>query len=331
MISQIKKSFTFVEFMLAMSIIGFLVAILIPVLDRSKPDETTMLYRKTFFTIEEAVTYIINNPKLYNKRVGNDVDLLYPVAKENSAIKEDNNGYYLCRNIVDTLNTIGKVRCEAVNYSLINSENATLTDMTEDQINFRLPNGAVIGGFNTQNSWSKWDDDLTDVTTADYGYDMNQENKDLFQFITLCIDVNGPKKGLNEGCMTTHRASQFRDQFRIRIARNGRVYTGNSLGANNWYAENLMLVNPRSIVISKQKWTAGQSNNLTRSASANNKPNLDTGSTGLSYNDMTEFGYIRDPGIPRWSFTGGIKPSTTKLKAVIDAKNSSNSSNGGGS
>ena len=321
--NKFKKSFTFVEFMLAMSIIGFLVALLIPALDRSKPDQTTMIYRKTFFTIEEAVAYIINNPKLY--KTG---DLLYPVAKESAEIKTDDNGYYLCRNIVDSLNTIGRVRCEAENYSMVNAEGFTGSDMTANQVNFKIPNGAVIGGFNPQNGWSNKNDDLTEIPASDASeadlrayYGFKAENSDLNQFITLCIDVNGPNKGLNEGCSTTHRSSRFRDQFRIRIARNGKVYTGNSLGANNWYAENLMLINPRAITISKQKWTENQKTNLNRSASSANRPQL-TGSTSttdsLTQAPLTEFGYIKHDSISRWVYTGGIVPSHRNQSAYTE-------------
>lgn len=285
-----NKAFTIAEVMITLSIIGVIAAIMIPVLDDSRPDEITLNYRKAFYAIEEGVQSIVNDTKLYE-----DGDLLHP--KNETSASGDTTGRILCYNLSNALNTIGAVTCPGDSGSstlkLVNSNGATGSNMLASQQNFKFSNGAAIGGIHGE--WSSINDDLSTVSASNE------------YFITLCVDVNGLQKGPNKGCKTSDRSVDKRDQFRIRVSRDGKVYTGNSVGANNWFMENMMLVNPRVIVSQKEKWTETQKQNLIRSASSTSKPSLTSKTPSLE-----EYGYIWVNSLSRWTFTGGFIPSEKK-------------------
>lgn len=281
-----KKAFTFIETMLTLSIIGVLFAIMIPILDRTKPDDVTLNYRKTFYTIEEAVASMINDKKLYSSG-----DLAEPITGT------DTNGKIFCRNLINSLNTIGKTQCHGDSgyseLSLVNSKDYKGSDMVANNVNFKLSNGAAIGGIH--GNWSNINDDLSVVSD------------ETEKFITLCIDTNGFAKGPNKGCSTDSRAIDKRDQYRIRISREGKVYTGNTVGPNNWYMENYMLLNPRMILKQKLSWTDSQITNLKKAASDENIPSMTD-----SNDDLDELGYTWNNNANRWIFTGNI--NSTKRK-----------------
>ena len=279
-----KKGFSLVEIMLVLSIIGVLMALMIPVLDRSKPDETTLKYRKAFFAIEQGVRTILNDVKLYESG-----DLRYATGTPDSGEVTNSEGYIndtaggtsksgrrLCYNLANTLNTIGTVRCPGdsgytplilgngtptgtvpVGSDTAISNPSTDANMTDEkQVNFKLSNGVVVGGLTGE--WNVTNDNKTYQKTS---------------FITLCVDVNGIKdkkgnaSGPNVGCATKDRANPKRDQFRIRLARDGKVYTDSPTGPNNWYLETLMLVNPGSVTGDKRKWTEQETVELTKETS----------------------------------------------------------------
>lgn len=278
-----KKGFSLAEVMLVLSIIGVLVALMIPILDKSKPDETTLKYRKAFYAIEEGVKNILNDSKLYASG-----DLRYAVGTPDSGESTTEDGYIddtaggtnssgrrLCYNLANTLNTVGTIKCPGDSgYSPLILGNGNPSDtapigadvaidnpntdanMTDvNQINFKLANGVVVGGITGQ--WNVTNDNKTYAKTS---------------FITLCVDVNGlvdkngNPSGPNAGCASTDRANPKRDQFRIRLARDGKIYTGSPTGPNNWYLETLMLVNPASVIGDLRKWTEAEISELVKPA-----------------------------------------------------------------
>ncbi len=315
-----KKGFTLAEAMIVLAIIGALMAILVPILDNASPDETTIKYRKTFFSIEQAVRYILSDEKLY--KTG---DLRHPVGplENNDALNDD--GYFddtttnnkqgrkLCYNLANVLNTIGEIKCPGDNgltsLELGNGQSNPLEDgdaavvatngnanMVAANVNFTLSNGVSVGGITGK--WNITDDNSQSQKTA---------------FITLCVDVNGISKGPNVGCATDSRANLQRDQFRIRIARDGKVYTGSSAGGNNWYQENIMLINPGAITRNSYTWSTNEQERLT--AEKGNEP-IDL----TSKNKCTMPGYKWDNEASVCVFTAKESYATSTKKSTSTKK-----------
>lgn len=314
-----KKGFTLAEAMIVLAIIGALMAILVPILDNASPDETTIKYRKTFFSIEQAVRYILSDEKLY--KTG---DLRYPVGPLEDQEELNQDGYFddttannrqgrkLCYNLANVLNTIGEIKCPGDNglssLELGNGQSNQLDDgdeaaavtsananMVANNVNFTLSNGVSVGGITGK--WNITDDNSQPQKTA---------------FITLCVDVNGISKGPNVGCATNDRANLQRDQFRIRIARDGKVYTGSAAGRNNWYQENIMLINPGAITRNSYTWSTTESERLTESQ-GNQAINLTT------QNQCTMPGY-------KWDSEASVCVFTAKESYTSSSSSSSSSS-----
>ena len=95
-------------------------------------------------------------------------------------------------------------------------------------------------------------------------HDNGDDDANAIPFITLCIDVNGNLPP-NVGCAIADRANERRDQFRIRINAQGRVFTGAAVGINNWLMENRMLINPRAVTRDQRPLTDREIAELTNS------------------------------------------------------------------
>ena len=115
------KAFTLAELMIVLSIIGTIAAFMIPVLHKTRPDDSVLMYRKAFYTIEEAVKHLTNDINLYY-----DGDL--------------SKGANFCQNMANAVNTIGSINCS--------SSYTGKTDMVAADVNFTLSNGVDIGGLN---------------------------------------------------------------------------------------------------------------------------------------------------------------------------------------
>ena len=59
------KGFTLTELMVALAVIGILVAVVTPAIIKNKPNKNKMMVKKSFYTIEQVVNSIINDESLY--------------------------------------------------------------------------------------------------------------------------------------------------------------------------------------------------------------------------------------------------------------------------
>lgn len=248
-----RKAFTFIELMIVVSMIAVIASFLLPALLKAEPNEIAINYKKGFYSIERAISNLINDTQIYpdfahnggNRKYGdlrytNDPEII-DGEEEITRYQLDATGEYFCENLAKILNTIGQINC--TNAALISLNNQNMTAATT---NFMLTNGVSIGGiFTNEGNWQTLNDD---GTVADV------------PFMTLCIDINGNDgidnndnnpggDGPNRGCAIADRAVLKRDQFRIRINAEGKVYTDSSVGNNNFYMENKMLLNPRAVTV----------------------------------------------------------------------------------
>ncbi len=59
------KGFTLTELMIALAVIGILVAVVTPAIMRTRPNKNKMMIKKTFYTTEQIVSSLINDERLY--------------------------------------------------------------------------------------------------------------------------------------------------------------------------------------------------------------------------------------------------------------------------
>ena len=59
------KGFTLTELMVAMAVIGILVAVVTPAVMKTRPNKNKMMVKKTFYTTEQIVSTLINDERLY--------------------------------------------------------------------------------------------------------------------------------------------------------------------------------------------------------------------------------------------------------------------------
>ena len=59
------KGFTLAEVMVALAVIGVLVAVVTPAIMKTKPNKNKMMVKKTFYSVEQIVSSLINDAKLY--------------------------------------------------------------------------------------------------------------------------------------------------------------------------------------------------------------------------------------------------------------------------
>lgn len=259
--NKTKKAFTFAELMIVVSVIAIIASFMIPALVKAEPNETAIRFKKALFAVEQGVASIINDTELYPDFGYDNRGYTFGLISKTNIpgldaegqiedYEDDETGAYLCANLADKMNTVGLIQCSGA--ALTNLNNTNMTDATT---NFILTNGVSIGGIN--GGWTNVNDDGTIADTP---------------FITLCIDINNSEPP-NRGCAIADRANDNRDQFRIRINEEGKVYTGSSVGNNNFYMENKLLLNPRAVTVSEPLNTAERNEVVKTTATNIETPN----------------------------------------------------------
>lgn len=59
------KGFTMTELMVALAVIGIIVAVVTPTIMKTRPNKNKMMVKKTFYTTEQIVSTLINDARLY--------------------------------------------------------------------------------------------------------------------------------------------------------------------------------------------------------------------------------------------------------------------------
>ena len=96
-----KKSFTLAEIMIALTIIGIITAILLPVAIQTTPNEKVMKFKKANATLAKVINELVTSGEYY---APGDLGR----KSDGSWVEETN---YLCNTIADIL--VGKnIRCE---------------------------------------------------------------------------------------------------------------------------------------------------------------------------------------------------------------------------
>lgn len=103
---KMKKGFTLAEIMIALTIIGVIMAILLPVAQNSLPNEKVMKFKKANATLHKVINELVTSGEYYTPGdLGKKPD--------GSWVEETN---YLCNTIADNL-TLKNKKCEVVEYA----------------------------------------------------------------------------------------------------------------------------------------------------------------------------------------------------------------------
>ena len=117
-----KKAYTLSEVLGVLLVLGIIAAFIIPAVMRTAPDRAALLYKKTFYTLQEACQKLINDETLYpvnprvedeNGEVQPERNGLFTDAPALAGYGPTEQGKYLCENLARTLNTVGQINCDS--------------------------------------------------------------------------------------------------------------------------------------------------------------------------------------------------------------------------
>lgn len=220
------RGFTLTELMVALTVIGILVAVVTPAIMKTRPNKNKMLVKKTFYQTEQVISTLINDEVLYPDtrdvcRLGNEdeangvkcawgFDYTLPVTYEGAKYT---GGYKFAALFKEQLNVSKNV------------ESSKVASATPD-------NGAFYPVFFTTDG-VKWD--LTKTVDAwkrsgttdvkDYKVGTFEDNLDatkkakLAGIGTILVDVNGDEKP-DKKCTASNIDC---DQYEIQILANGKL------------------------------------------------------------------------------------------------------------
>ena len=163
---KVKQGFSLAEALMTMVVLGIILAFVLPSITSTKPSESKLLYKKTFYTISEAMMAVINNPDLYDTTQ-------YDVLKHPVNTEEEN----FCQYLAGYLNTVGNVNC---------------TD--DNNGSFRLANGVFISNI-PKKAMKRSVEDSQEPS----GYSWNDATDNVLYFY-ISTDGVTDESGINEDC-----------------------------------------------------------------------------------------------------------------------------------
>lgn len=141
-----KKGFTIAEIFIALMLIGALTVILFPVIQKSSPDQNKVMFRKTFNTLSQAVSNLINDDTSYPASSTGSTTVAPTITVQkgfNNGECDTTGSYYqgskFCNLLADQLNTIGPVTCS----SSTNDTAAWGDFITADGVVWRIYEGVL--------------------------------------------------------------------------------------------------------------------------------------------------------------------------------------------
>lgn len=173
--------FTLAELMIAMAVLGILLAVVMPTMTTRTANKNKMYIKKAYYTTTEVVSALINDPELYP-----GID---EVCKYNG---EDGYIGFDCWNYV-----VGAGGSDLFAYDFFNSLNTiqelgTLEDFIDSATDY-IPDDPILGGTRlrvTTNDGIVWElPRLAGTLFAGHGNALPANSPD--NFVSLAIDVNG--------------------------------------------------------------------------------------------------------------------------------------------
>lgn len=178
-----RKGFTLAEVMVVLGILGILAAFLVPAIFQTAPDNNKVMFKKAYYTLEQAISKMINDDNSYPSEVsGIERGFNY------TGVKANNTNNKFCYYLADELNTVEAVTCPTNDASPVTNGYFTTTDGVAWTI-FYPTNGNDTTGYDIQFPMS-----LVPATTL--------------YATKIIVDVNGISKGTN--CSTDSAAASYK-------------------------------------------------------------------------------------------------------------------------
>lgn len=234
-----KKGFTLTELMVALAVIGILVAVVTPAIMRTRPNKNKMMVKKTFYLTEQIVSSLINNEILYpdmrevcrhgGASAGNpDVycawgfDYDYEVEHEGETYEGENKFGALFKSMLN-------VRIDDTD-----SEDGEAPSGTDYYPVFYTSDGVKWDLTGTKDAWEdskipgKFEDNFDDDGSAKASPANGAAGGGI-----IAIDVNGDE-GPNQAC-TNEDGTEDCDQYEIQLLASGKLRINpNHARAVNW-------------------------------------------------------------------------------------------------
>lgn len=189
-----KKAFTLTELLIALAVLGLLIAVLTPVISNLIPDQNALMAKRSYYAAQTIVSDLINDEACYPDMTQANFFNTETQSYDNSAQRvgfDDGFGYQDCFLWGGSGSPAAAEGEEAIDY--INNENALNKFTTLFKSKLDIRETSENGRFKTR-------DGMYWVITSD----LSPNNKD--SYLTITIDVNGEE---NPGCAQSDRASDI--------------------------------------------------------------------------------------------------------------------------
>lgn len=102
-----KKGYTLSEVLVVLLVLGIIAAFIIPAVMRTAPERNTLLYKKSFYSLQEASSKLINDPAKYPEGVELDGGNI------TKGLFSDYDAEKFCENLANTMNIVGDFSCNS--------------------------------------------------------------------------------------------------------------------------------------------------------------------------------------------------------------------------
>ena len=246
-----KKAFTLSELLITLGIIGVVSALMVPAINKLRPDENKTMYLKVYDELSKNITELASNSKIYPvcKKNWNDEEDLgvsckdYPLLNTNPSLLDD---------YKDNENYKGKKKlCSFLAFEMgINNPNCS-----ENTYNYSDNTFKNALSFTTQNGMQwKIVPQLYDINTSDQTADFRTD---------IYVDIN-PKNNDNNNagnnCIYNQNTCKNPDIFKFMVSAAGIVSPGDPIGKK--YIEGRKTLMKKDIEITEHAMESGTDNEV---------------------------------------------------------------------
>ena len=201
------RGFTLTELMIALAVIGVLVAVVTPAIMKTRPNKNKMMVKKTFYTTEQIVSSLINDERLYPDMTE---------ACENPEGVEETENFYCAWGFDYT----SEVKYEGETYGGTGNEHTKFRELFKSKLNISSNDDLDENSFMTTDG-VKW-------TIIDNFQNRRSSVNNAGQ-ATITIDVNG--EDAPNAREAASDADDF-DQYVIIVKANGKMNIDTANGDN---------------------------------------------------------------------------------------------------